>query len=56
STSLQVDAKGCKVSYPSRLPSKSYLDDVCSYTTNEIAINWNAPLVYVSGALQVLTR
>lgn len=42
---------GC--SYPSALPAKSYLDDWCSYSTNEIAINWNAPLVYVSGALEV---
>jgi endoglucanase len=56
-TALQSDLKGCKgVIYPSKLPARSYLDDVCSYTTNEVAINWNAPLVYVSGALQVLTR
>ncbi|MES1189912.1 MAG: glycoside hydrolase family 9 protein [Steroidobacter sp.] len=55
-TALQTDSKGCKVPYPSRLPAESYLDNICSYTTNEIAINWNAPLVYVSGALQVLTR
>ena len=55
-TALQTDSKGCKVPYPSKLTAKSYLDDACSYTTNEIAINWNAPLVYVSGALQVLTR
>jgi len=55
-TALQIDSKGCNLPYPSKLPAKSYLDDVCSYTTNEIAINWNAPLVYVSGALQVLTK
>ncbi len=41
--------------YPSILAAKSYLDDSCSYASNEIAINWNAPLVYVSAALQVLT-
>lgn len=41
--------------YPSNLPALSYLDDWCSYSTNEVAINWNAPLVYVTGALQVLT-
>lgn len=36
----------CGVSnYPSVAPARSYLDDVCSYSTNEIAINWNAPLV-----------
>ncbi len=55
-TPLQVDIKDCKLPYPSKLPAKSYLDDICSYTTNEIAINWNAPLVYVSSALQVLTK
>jgi len=40
--------------YPSSVPAKAYLDDWCSYSTNEVTINWNAPLVYVSGALQVL--
>jgi endoglucanase len=39
--------------YPSNMPAKSYLDDVCSYSTNEVTINWNAPLVYVTGALEV---
>lgn len=38
--------------YPSDLPALSYIDDWCSYSTNEVAINWNAPLVYVSGALE----
>jgi len=28
----------------------SYADTVCSYSTNEIAINWNAPLVYMLAA------
>ncbi|WP_457421137.1 glycoside hydrolase family 9 protein [Roseateles sp. P5_E7] len=45
----------CKKAYPSQAPAKAYLDDFCSFTTNEIAINWNAPLVYVSAALQALT-
>ncbi len=40
--------------YPSNLPAESYLDDWCSYSTNEIAINWNAPLVYVTGALEAI--
>jgi hypothetical protein len=53
---MQIDARDCKVPYPSRLPARSYLDEVCSYTTSEVAINWNAPLAYVSGALQLLTR
>lgn len=41
-----------KCKYPSRVPAKSYADDWCSYSTNEIAINWNAPLVYVLAALR----
>jgi endoglucanase len=32
-------------------PAKMYLDDWESYATNEIAINWNAPLVFVLAAL-----
>lgn len=32
-------------------PAKSYSDVECSYSTNEIAINWNAPLVFLLGAI-----
>lgn len=38
--------------YPSALPALSYRDDWCSYTTNEVTINWNAPLVYIIGAIE----
>lgn len=51
----QQDKGDCRASYPSALPARSWLDDACSYASNEIAINWNAPLVYVSAALQALT-
>lgn len=51
----QQDAKDCPVPYASKVPALSYLDHFCSYASNEVAINWNAPLVYVSAALQVLT-
>jgi endoglucanase len=30
-------------------PALCYVDNVDSYASNEIAINWNAPLVFVSG-------
>jgi endoglucanase len=43
---------GC--SYPSSLPAKSYIDDWCSYSTNEVTINWNAPLVYVLVSLHTM--
>jgi endoglucanase len=44
---------GCKT-YPSRIPDESYTDTVCSYASNEIAINWNAPAAYLAAALEVL--
>ena len=43
---------GCH--YPSTLVDMSYDDEVCSYASNEIAINWQAPLVYLAGALEAL--
>jgi endoglucanase len=51
----QQDKGDCRAAYPSAVPAKSWLDDACSYASNEIAINWNAPLVYVSGGIQALT-
>lgn len=51
----QQDQKDCPAPYPSKLPATSYIDHVCSYASNEVAINWNAPLVYVSAALDQLT-
>jgi endoglucanase len=44
---------GCKT-YPSKIPDQSYTDSVCSYASNEIAINWNAPAAYLAGALEAL--
>lgn len=43
-----------KCSYGSSFPDEAFVDDVCSYASNEIAINWNAPLVYISGAIEAL--
>jgi len=50
----QQDAAHCPP-YPSREPALSWLDHACSYASNEVAINWNAPLVYVAAGLQALT-
>ncbi len=33
-------------------PALSYVDSWCSYASNEVTINWNAPLVYLLAALQ----
>jgi len=51
----QQDKGSCGAkAYPSSLPAKSYIDKRCSYASNEIAINWNAPLAYLSNALQAI--
>ncbi len=43
------------VSYPTpSYPAVQYVDNVNSYSTNEVAINWNAPYAYLSGAAEVL--
>ena len=51
----QQDAGDCPVPYASSKPALSWIDHGCSYASNEIAINWNAPLVYVTAAIQALT-
>ena len=51
----QQDKKDCPVPYPSARPALSYIDHDCSYAANEVAINWNAPLVYITAALSTLT-
>jgi endoglucanase len=36
---------------PKRPPMRMYADDQAAYSMNEIAINWNAPLVFLLAAL-----
>ena len=40
--------------YTSTSPDEVYIDDNCSYASNEIAINWNSPFVYLASALEAL--
>ena len=42
--------------YPTKIADESFLDATCSYSTNEIAINWNAPMVYLAAALEALQK
>jgi endoglucanase len=35
-------------------PETAYLDSDCAYASNEIAINWNAPLVYLANAVEAV--
>jgi endoglucanase len=43
----------CKT-YQSTIPDEVFTDDDCSYASNEIAINWNAPIVYLTSAIEAL--
>jgi len=40
--------------YKTTAPALSYKDHYCSYATNEVAINWNASIAYLAGALQAM--
>lgn len=42
--------------YPSKVADKSYVDSDCSYAANEVAINWNAPLVYLATFIEILQK
>lgn len=35
----------------SKFPARSYFDAKCSYSTNEIAVNWNAPMALLTGLI-----
>ncbi len=35
-------------------PETAYVDSDCAYASNEIAINWNSPLVYLCNAIEAL--
>jgi len=45
---------GCKYDFTE--PETAYVDSDCAYASNEIAINWNAPLVYLAHAIEALSR
>jgi len=47
----QENCNGSGVSYPSDRPARSYVDALCSYASNEITINWNAPVLYAAALL-----
>lgn len=42
--------------YRTGFPATSYTDDRCSYASNEVAINWNAPFAYLAGAVEALNN
>ena len=50
-----ASATDCAKKYiDSKAVAKSYYDNSCSYATNEVAINWNAPFAYVIGSIQAI--
>ncbi|HEY4194489.1 MAG TPA: glycoside hydrolase family 9 protein, partial [Mucilaginibacter sp.] len=42
------------VQVPLTVPDEAYIDDDRAYAVNEIAINWNAPLAYLTNAIEAL--
>jgi endoglucanase len=43
-----------KCNYSTSIADEAYIDNVCSFASNEIAINWNAPLVYLVSAIEAI--
>lgn len=43
---------GCKYEFSD--PEITYSNSDCSYASNEIAINWNAPIMYLANAIEAL--
>ena len=50
--SRRQDAKNGTVYPPDAAPMQSWVDQEPSYASNEICLNWNAPLTYVLGVLE----
>ncbi len=46
---------GCS-GFPSNKDARSYVDSWCSYSSNEVTINWNAPLFYATVALSTIAE
>lgn len=50
-----ASATDCAKSYNNaKAVARSYYDNSCSYATNEVAINWNAPFAYLIGSIQAI--
>ncbi|GAA4438678.1 glycoside hydrolase family 9 protein [Pontibacter saemangeumensis] len=50
----RADQQDKCTTYTSAFADEMFTDDDCSYASNEIAINWNAPFVYLAGAIEAL--
>ena len=48
----QEDAGNCAGKYTTKVPAKSYIDEQCSYATNEVAINWNTPFTFLALSIE----
>jgi len=54
----QQDKNECAEKYTTahNHPATSYIDNRCSYASNEIAINWNATFVYLANAIEAIQK
>lgn len=46
-----ISRRSLGVHYPNDIPGKSYLDEQKAFAVNEVAINWEAPLVFILASL-----
>jgi endoglucanase len=46
-------SKASVCDFPSDFPARRYVDEFRCYTANEVAINWNAPLVFLTIGVNV---
>lgn len=46
-TMVPTDCESIDDTPRSQYPAKAFADQECSYSTNEVAINWNAPLAFM---------
>lgn len=42
-----IDPVGIDLGFEGRAPQACYVDNIASYASNEVAINWNAPLFFI---------
>ncbi|MCX7726706.1 MAG: glycoside hydrolase family 9 protein, partial [Chitinispirillaceae bacterium] len=47
------EGESCRKEY-SQFSAKAWLDDKCSFTTNEVAINWNSAIAFLAGGIDAI--
>ncbi len=52
---IRDDGNACGAgAYTDKPAAKSWIESECSYGSNEVAINWNAPMAFLAGAVEAI--